>query len=564
MKLQTVTYTAGALLAFVAVSYSASIDISKLQSLRSSGVAAGAVKDGEYDQFVDKVYRNLAENMGGDQILSSMSGTGRSIQSFSEIDRSIDEKTYVLGTNDELIIYIWGSISEELSAVIDNEGSLIIPSVGTVVIGGKTLAEAKDLVKRKVLEVYRDVEITIVLGQIRKFRAYVLGEVQNPGGYTVTGATRVSDLIEMAGGAVRSDSCRMRGIEIVNEGRPMRYADMVLFYQNNDMRFNPYLSEGDRVFVRRRRDIVSVSGEVTYQGTYDFIAGDRVGTLIEAAGGLRGNADSSRIILTRFTDNEDGLETKAMSIAEAAVYVLARDDRILVSRLAEFRRHRNVWVTGEVVYPGRYPVSKDKTRLREVIEMAGGFTDEALLDQSQLMRKRRFMNRHDEFEVLEGVSMSSLTPLEKGYMKAKYIGKDGMFSVDFPRLFEKSEDIYNIMVMDGDSIVISRKNMAVAVNGAVIMPGLVTYKDGAEAKYYINQAGGYNSRAKKIQTVIIRGNSGVWLRPSDAGEIHEGDIILVPEREYKEFTKVMRDVLVVLSSIAAVVTAYIAVSQAIK
>jgi protein involved in polysaccharide export with SLBB domain len=535
-----------------------SIDLAKLKALKSANMTSGS--NGDTDIYTEQMYRMLAGEKTGEEYMAPISGSG---QSFSEIDRCIDEKTYILGSNDELSIYIWGSLNETLRGVIDNEGTLVIPSVGTISLGGVTLIEAKEKIKQSIKNTYKDADVTIVLSRVRKFRAYILGEVRHPGGFIINGATRVSDLIDLSGGIVRQDSCRMRAVEIVNEGRNTRYADMVLFYQNNDIRGNPYLSEGDRVFLRRRKDIVSISGDVTYPGTYDFVEGDSTITLIRAAGGFTRNADSTRIVLARFSQNGT-IESTTLDYSGLCSTLLQKDDRILVSRQPEYRIHRNVVVTGEVLYPGRYPITPNSTRLRTVIEMAGGFTDEALLGQSSLYRKRRYMKRDDEFEVLEGVPFGSLSPIEKGFIRAKYMGKDGMFSIDFDKLFKKDREIYDITLLDGDSIVISRKNLSVEVSGAVVMPGLVTFDEKADIKDYIEKAGGYNKRAKRLQTVVIRGNSGVWLRGSDVDNIREGDIILVPEREYKEFTKVARDVLVILSSIAAVITAYIAVSNSLN
>jgi protein involved in polysaccharide export with SLBB domain len=537
-----------------------SVDLAKIKTLRQGGASSGIANDGDY---ANQMYSKFAGELFEDEFLSS-STTERANRSFSEIDRSIDEKTYVLGSNDELVIYIWGSVNEIISGTVDNEGSLVIQSVGAIKVGGITLALAKYLVKKKMLEVYRNVEITVTLGKVRNFRAYILGEVQNPGGYVVNGATRISDLIDMAGGPVKKDECRMRGIEIANENGEMRFADLVAFYQNNDISRNPYLSEGDRVFIRKRRDIVSISGEITYPGTYDYIEGDLASNLIKAAGGTTRNADSLKISLTRFTGSTDEVENISFSMSEAGGLELKSDDRILIGRKADYRIQRNVWVAGEVMNPGKYPVSKEGTKLSTVIDMAGGFTDEALLSQSFLFRKRRFMKRDDEFEVLEGVPMTSLTPLEKGYIKAKYMGKDGMFSMNFSNISAGGDNTDNVLLIDGDSIVISRRNHAVEVNGAVTTPGLVAYRKGQGTDFYIKNAGGYNKRAKRFQTMLIRGNTGVWLRPNEADEVREGDIILVPEREYKEFTKVARDVLVILSSIAAVITAYIAVSNSIN
>jgi protein involved in polysaccharide export with SLBB domain len=543
------------LLAFDATGRSpGNINVSKLKGLRKANL-----KGLDFDQFVDRVYRKLAEEFGESELLEAAEGEGMA-RTFTEIDRSIDPNTYVLGANDVLTIYIWGSVSESLTATVDHEGNMIIASVGTVKVGGSTLAEAREFVRNKILEVYKEDEITIVLSQIRRFRAYMLGDVQKPGVYTVNGATRVSDLIEMAGGFAKGDTTRIRGIEIMNESRQTRYADMAVFYHHNDVSKNPYLTEGDRVFVRRRKEIVSIFGEVNYPGVYDHEDGEAVSSLVEAAGGLARDADSARLVVTRFGDDDDSLVHFTLGLDEDGGFALQKDDRVLVCSKVEYRVHRNVWVTGEVTYPGRYPIRKDRTTVRDAIAMAGGFTDDASLAQSMMFRRKSRERRDDEVDVLQNLPLSSLSPVEKAYVKAKFAVKEGMVSIDFAKLYGGEEQLYDLVLRDGDSIAIARRKLTVEVAGAVVVPGHVPYEEGSSHRHYIRHAAGYSSRARRPHTVVVRGGSGVWLRPRDVDEIHEGDVILVPEKEYRAWYTVTRDMLVILSSIAAVITSWVAVS----
>ncbi|GAI57479.1 unnamed protein product, partial [marine sediment metagenome] len=115
-------------------------------------------------------------------------------------DEQIDEDTYILGTGDGLTIYIWGSINDEIISIIDHEGNFIIPSIGTVNVRNLTLREGKERIKERILTSYKKIKLSITLSIIRRFKVYVLGEVVNPGPYIVTGAARVSDLINLTGG----------------------------------------------------------------------------------------------------------------------------------------------------------------------------------------------------------------------------------------------------------------------------------------------------------------------------------------------------------------------------
>ena len=132
---------------------------------------------------------------------------------------------------------------------------------------------------------HKKVDVTVVLSEIRKFKVHILGEVKEPGGYIVNGATRVSDLVISASGLKQKkveaktlktnendlDSIsKLRAVEVDNEDRPRRLADLALFYNYNCIDKNYYLNEGDRVFVPKNRDIVGVYGSVNYPGRYAY------------------------------------------------------------------------------------------------------------------------------------------------------------------------------------------------------------------------------------------------------------------------------------------------------
>jgi protein involved in polysaccharide export with SLBB domain len=464
----------------------ADLDIMRLRELRNA-----TAKGADLNQSLGRVYSSLAGELGAADMLESNQNE-RLPRSFTEMDRSIDPNTYVLGANDELTIHIWGSVNEVLTGTVDHEGNLVVPSVGPVKVGGMSLAEAKDAVRKKVLEVYKENDITITLSQIRRFRAYIMGDVKRPGGYTVNGATRVSGLVEMAGGLISIDTTRTRNIEIANESLQARTADLALFYHSNDVSRNPYLTEGDRVFVSRRKEIVTIFGEVTYPGTYDYVAGDRVSTLVEAAGGLKRDADPARVEVTRFGNDKDSLVTFSVGLDRGGDFELQKDDRVMVCRKPDYRVHRNVWVTGEVLYPGKYPITKGVTRVEDAIEMAGGFTPDASLAQSMMFRRTAGEKRDDEVDLLENLPLTSLSPVEKAYVKAKFAVKEGMVSIDFSQLYDRGREAYNFPLRDGDSIAVARRKLTVEVAGAVVVPGHVPYKENAGHRYYIREAGGYS------------------------------------------------------------------------
>ena len=493
-------------------------------------------------------------------------------------DQKIDEDKYILGTGDGLTIYIWGSINDQLKSIVDHEGNFIVPSLGSVNVRGCTLREGKEKIKEKVLELHKKVDMTVALSEIRKFKVHILGEIKEPGGYIVNGATRVSDLIISASGLKQKkvedktlktneidlDSIsKLRAVEIDNEDRPRRLADLALFYNYNCIDKNFYLNEGDRIFVPKNRDIVGVYGSVNYPGEYNYMPEDTLITILKAAGGLSREADSTRIILSRFVNDIDSLTTFELSFADSSVFYfpVQKDDRVMVCGMPDYRKHRQIIIEGEVKYPGVYPIQKDKTKFSEIITMAGGLTEDAFLRGSKIVRKLYTKVGDREFERLAKAPPENLSPLEKSYLKTKMIEEEGIISIDFEELLANGNDFYDIILRDKDEITIAKRNLSIKVTGAVISPGLVNYKEDADYKYYIDQAGGFNVRARKGSIMIIKGGTDVMVKPYSVKSLEAGDAIWVPEKGYVNKVNVIRDILQITVSIATLIILVFTIQQ---
>ena len=510
-------------------------------------VPSGESKKGVDDIMYQKLnYRNLSND------------TRKTQSSPTDVigfDVCVDESKYILGTGDGLTIYLWGSINDKIQSIIDHEGNFVLSSIGIVNLRNLTLREGKEVIRNKILSSYKEVEMSIVLSKVREFKVYLLGGVTEPGHYFVNGAMRVSDLIIRAGGVINDSTPCMRGIRIENESHPIRYADLAIFYHNNSVDKNPYLLEGDRVFVPKRKEILTIFGGVNFPGEYDYMPGDTLITVLNAAGGLTRGADSSKIVLNRFLDNKDSLITYEFSFVDSSVYnfLLERDDRILVCNIPDYRVHRKVFVKGEVTFPGVYPIRDDKTKLVDVIAMAGGLTDKAFLRGSKIIRKQFSRVGNREFERLKKIPLDNLTPMERSYLKTKLTEEDGIVSINFEDLLKNGRNLYNIVLRNNDKITIACQSLSIKVTGAVVSPGLVSFKDRAGYKYYIIQAGGFNSRARKRSVMIVKGGTEIWLKPDKVQKLEAGDAVWIPEKQYRDKLQVTKDILGTLGSIATIV-----------
>ncbi len=487
-------------------------------------------------------------------------GSSFSTAQKAKLDKRIDPDVYVVGPGDELSLFIWGTVNESYRSSVGYEGNIVIPKVGVLQLGGKTMSEVRTHVKDTLRSVYRDAEVSVLLSNIREFKVYVLGQVKSPGAYEVNAATRISDVIARAGGTRGMRSMR-RNIEIKGRDSVAPEVDLPLFYHSNIRKKNPYLREGDRIFVHPAMHYLSITGAVNYPGTYDFLPGDSLGTLLDVAGGLARGADSTRLSVTRFVTPEgDSTSTIGCSLPGDRDMILKKDDRVHVYSIPEYRIARKVVVTGEVMYPGVYPIKKDRTTLQEIVEMAGGFTDEAFLEGASVDRQifndfsTQDVNKLLEVLRVTQVDPTYVNPSDLSYIKSKIMESEGNLSVDISSMFNGGGKIREIIMRDQDSIHVPRMSLNVKVTGAVVNPGLVRYKKGASHLYYIERAGGFlrDARRRSVQVGKVRTGKGVWLDPGKVDKISPGDVVFVPERIQRDQVVIVKDYLTIISSITTI------------
>ncbi|MFQ5772374.1 MAG: polysaccharide biosynthesis/export family protein [bacterium] len=116
------------------------------------------------------------------------------------LEASIDPNTYIVGPGDQFLINIWSTLESNIRTAVTPEGKLIIPTIGTMNVDGKTLLAVQQLVRKAGEKKYLQSKIDANLVRLRNFRVHVTGQVIKPGPYTALAVYRVSDILEQAGG----------------------------------------------------------------------------------------------------------------------------------------------------------------------------------------------------------------------------------------------------------------------------------------------------------------------------------------------------------------------------
>lgn len=499
--------------------------------------------------FAEYSQSNLSVNETKEQLSSS--------PLISSLEAPIDPDEYIMGPGDKIVINIWGTVQQSFPAAVSPIGILSIPTIGDIEITGVTFTEACEMIKTFASSVYKKDKVTINLVELRIFRIPVTGMVMSPGVYPATHADRVSRLIDLAGGLIL-DTSSLRNIKLVSRSGDTLNLDMLKFRRKASLEENPFVNEGDIIYVpavSKGVGIITVSGSIRLPDAYEYNANDKIGTMIDLSGGLTENALIAEIEVIRCLDNKREYKSYILDLKnepEAWEFPLKPDDRIFIRRMPKYHERHNVIVEGEVEYPGQYAIIEEKTKLSDLIKEAGGFTDEASLADAEIIRVSIDEVFDPEFERLKTIPVADMTDMEYEYFKTKSREKS-VVVVDFPALFEKDDKSQDVYIRNGDLISIPKKLKTVKVSGQVVHPGLFDFEAGKDYRYYVELAGGYNFNAQRGKIRVIRAATGKWIKPNSETQIYIGDTIFIPEKPEKDYWELYKDILIVLGQTATLI-----------
>lgn len=412
----------------------------------------------------------------------------------------------------------------------------------------------------------------------------IKGAVFRPGMYQVGGEINsVRSLLEHADGlreeaftarAVMHRMKKDRTLEVVPvdvEGiLDGKVADVPL--QPNDVLFIPTKQE------MMEEQTITIHGEVNYPGIYKYASNETLEDFVLQAGGLKNSASTVKVDVARRVMNPKALTNDSISaytysfalkdgfvIDGTPGFHLMPFDEVYVRKSPGFSKQQNVVVDGEVMFSGTYTLQRKNTRLSDVIKAAGGINDRGYAAGATLVRKIN----ESERKRLEAARKMALEQYEQ--VAAEEAAKTGK-SVDITNSERikkfQIEDTYSvgieldkaianpgsdadIVLREGDRIVVPQYTGTVKINGEVMYPNTVGFVKGKKASYYIDQAGGFNNKAKRGQTYIIYMN-GMVAKVSHNAKPMPGCEIVVPAKATTKMS--IAETMTIGTSVASIAT----------
>ena len=398
------------------------------------------------------------------------------VSTFAPVDDIPVGPDYVLGPGDDLTINVWGAVDSTLIRTVDRNGRIVLPKVGDLRIWGLTFSQADRLIRDELGRYFRGFQASVTMGRLRTVSVHVVGEVCQPGVYTLSSLSTVTNALYSAGGPTKLGS--LREVRLLRGNVQVAKLDLYDFLQRGDRTRDYRLESGDTIFVPTVGDVVAVAGEVKRPAIYEITSGARLADVVALAGGVTPTSYLKRVQVVRALPDA---ERVTLDVDLASHYLRGEEpgnppinagDLVLIHR-SDPRVYNIVKVEGAVRYPGAYEL-KPMMRISQLLQ-PDRLLPEAYVERVEVARRRPDLS-------MEIVSID---------LKKAWSG-------------DASQDLL-LKALDEITVRTELKSArTVTLTGEVVRPGIYTVAEGERLSSVLARAGGFTERAFLKGSVFTR------------------------------------------------------------
>ncbi len=278
---------------------------------------------------------------------------------------------YLIGPGDQFVLTLWGTTEGIYTIQVTKEGNITLPKVGVVSVAGLRFGALESTLRRHLSRYYSNFNLSVAMGSLKTITVYVVGEVENPGSYSLPSLSTVYSALFSAGGPTKKGTLRM--IQVRRSGKVVKTIDLYDFLLKGDRSQDIRLHQGDTVFVPLIGPIVGVSGTVYRPAIYEMKGGETLGDVIQTAGGIMPVSLASRLQLTRFSDNQKKVVLDIQVTGPLAIAASAKLKEPVMNMdvIHVLPIYDQVWETvslqGDVRHPGVFQWRQD-LKLKEIVQ----------------------------------------------------------------------------------------------------------------------------------------------------------------------------------------------------
>lgn len=393
---------------------------------------------------------------------------------------------YKLAAGDEVVIDVYGYSEVQHKLKVSPEGYVRIPYLGPVYVNGLTMDEATKRISQQLATIYGGIKsgntfVQVSLGTIRSIRVLLIGEIEQPGSYTLPSLATVANALYVSGGPNLNGS--FRDIQVIRNGQPLVRFDLYDFLTNGDLTNNAVLQDQDIVRVNAYKTRVELTGQVKRPAIFEVKETETLQNVLDYAGGFTDIAYRDVIRASRINNKER--EVVNVSFAEVPSFKLRSGDRFTIDSILS-RFSNRVTITGAVFHPGEYALENNMTAA-ELLTKADGVKEDASLARAVIFRlKDDFTPTTLSFNVQDIVSGREKVILQR----------------------EDSVVIYSKLAL--------RENYTVKISGEVNKPGYFDYSDSLQVGDLILMADGLRDAASYKRVEVSRRIRGKEYNAADS------------------------------------------------
>ncbi len=280
---------------------------------------------------------------------------------------------YIVGAGDTMTINLWGGVTQSITRTIDRNGSIFVPEAGSIQLAGLSLEKAESLIGSELKQQFRNAQVAVTLSRLRSVRVYVVGDVQQPGGYDISALATPLSALYAAGGPTSVGSLRTllhnRGEQLIEK------VDLYDFLLHGIRNRSAPFESGDTLLVPPAGPQVAVSGAVRRPAIYELKEDETtLASVIEDAGGSTAAASLSHIRIDRIdahhqrvtvTLPDRGAQGAPVIGSDMGVFRVEDGDRIRIEPILPYSQQA-IYLAGHVARPGRLPYN-DGMHLSDVL-----------------------------------------------------------------------------------------------------------------------------------------------------------------------------------------------------
>ncbi len=438
---------------------------------------------------------------------------------FAPINNVPVASDYVLGPGDKLMVNLYGTTNRRIESFISREGTFFIPSLGPISLIGMNFGDASALIEDRVRNEVIGTEASVTLREVRAINIYMLGEVYQPGKFTMSGLSSLSNALIVSGGVNENGS--LRNIAVKRNNEIVATYDFYEFLLKGSLENDIKLLDGDVVFVPFIENTTRIGGAFKRPGNYETLSKETVGDAILLAGGFKQDVALDAKIELSYFDQETRSRTFKSLDKNELDFILSGQSSINVSSESGYKVE-TIKLSGEFNNPGEYAI-RPGDNIVDLINRAGGYNQDSYSEGGIFLRKNvaklqkdAFLRSADDLEntivdivtkgTLDNLSEFTLTPISRLISRLRSEQPVGRMVLDLDYLALKNNPAKNFRVQDGDELYIPKRPNSISVVGEVLNSTTLGFDPNLKVEDYINLSGGLKDSADSERIFVILPN----------------------------------------------------------